>query len=84
MLARLWWKDARQFLPIWTTVALVALLNHWLFLTYLAEARRGALLVIAFGMTCLYALVVTAAATSVAARATFDPGLVLTGLQRGS
>jgi hypothetical protein len=28
--------------------------------------------------------VVTAAATSVAARATFDPGLLLSGLQRGS
>ena len=62
MLARLWWKEARQFLPIWATVALVALLNQWLVLTYLAEARRGALLAMAFGMTCLYALVVTAAA----------------------
>ena len=65
----------------------VACAVDWLLYDWLMAHRDGpdsAEIVFPKGYEADGALVVTAAATSVAARATFDPGLVLTGLQRGS
>ena len=63
MLARLWWKDARQFWPIWVLLAVIGLAAQWLILQYVGEkARNGELAVAALGWTCLYAFAVAAAA----------------------
>ena len=56
MVARLWWKDARQFWPIWVFIAAIALAAQWLALHYFGvKARSGELAVAALGWTCLYA-----------------------------
>ncbi len=63
MVARLWWKDARQFWPIWVLLAVFGLAAQWLALHYFDEkARSGELAVAALGWTCLYAFAVAAAA----------------------
>jgi hypothetical protein len=63
MYMRLWWKDARQFWPIWVFLALAAAVTQGLVLNYAGpDARHGALGVLAWGWTCLYAFVVGAAA----------------------
>ncbi len=63
MVARLWWKDARQFWPIWVLLAVIGLAAQWLALHYFGEkARSGELAVAALGWTCLYAFAIAAAA----------------------
>ncbi len=63
MLARLWWKDARQFWPIWVLLAVVGLAAQSLILHYAGEkARNGELVFLALGWTCLYAFAVATAA----------------------
>ena len=63
MVARLWWKDARQFWPIWVLLAVVGLAAQWLILHYVGEnARNGGLAVVALGWTCLYAFAIAASA----------------------
>ncbi len=63
MLARLWWKDVRQFWPIWLILSLTAAGCQWFLLTYGgADVRNGPLLVPAFGWAILYAFAVSSAA----------------------
>jgi len=62
MVARLWWKDARQFWPIWVLLAVIGLAAQLLVLHYDGDARKGILAVMALGWTCLYAFAVAAAA----------------------
>ena len=63
MVARLWWKDARQFWPIWVLLAVFGLSAQTLILHYHGEkARNGELATAALGWTCLYAFAVAAAA----------------------
>src|SRR5271157_6018145 len=63
MVARFWWKDARQFWPIWVLLAVIGLAAQGLALHYFAEkARSGELAVAALGWTCLYAFAIAAAA----------------------
>jgi hypothetical protein len=63
MYARLWWKDARQFWPVWVFLVIAAAASQWLALRYVGpEARLGALPLMALGWTCLYAFAVGAAA----------------------
>ena len=63
MLARLWWKDARQFWPIWALMAFVALAAQWVAMHYYRDdSRTGGLAFMALGWTCLYAFAVAAAA----------------------
>ncbi len=66
MLARLWWKDARQFLPIWLTLVGAAMGIQWLILQIMeSEAKvetRPSMIVAAVGWTALYAFAVSAAA----------------------
>jgi hypothetical protein len=63
MLLRLWWKDARQFWPIWAFLILAATGVQGLLLHYDdPEARRGLLAVYALCWTGLYAFAVGAAA----------------------
>ncbi len=63
MLARLWWKDARQFWPIWVLLAVVGMAAQSLILHYAGEkARNGELVFLALGWTCLYAFAVATAA----------------------
>ena len=63
MVARLWWKDARQFWPIWALLAVVALAVQGLALHYeYAEARQGGMAVAALFWACLYGFAVAAAA----------------------
>jgi hypothetical protein len=63
MIARLWWKESRQFGPIWVLLVLVALATQWLVLSNLhEEARGGQLLVLAVAWTVLYAIAVGSAA----------------------
>jgi hypothetical protein len=63
MVARLWWKDLRQFWPIWALIAIVALVAQRLIVHYASEsARTGELAGFALGWTCLYAFAVAAAA----------------------
>jgi hypothetical protein len=65
MVRRLWWKDLRQFGPIWLCVALFALVNQalvaWFSLPWTSE---GGLIVIAFAWTALYAIATGAAAVA--------------------
>ncbi len=63
MYLRLWWKDARQFWPIWAFLAVAAIVTQGLVLHYVGdEARRGILGGLALCWTALYALSVGAAA----------------------
>ena len=63
MYARLWWKDARQFWPIWVFLALAAVVVQGLLLHYLEQdARNGALGISALICTSLYAFATGAAA----------------------
>jgi ABC-type transport system involved in multi-copper enzyme maturation permease subunit len=63
MVARLWWKDARQFWPIWVFLAACGLAAQGLAIHYVGTwALSGALAVAALGWTCLYAFAVAAAA----------------------
>jgi hypothetical protein len=41
MYARLWWKEARQFWPIWAVLLLAAAGTQWLVLSFLAVAFAG-------------------------------------------
>ena len=63
MYARLWWKDARQFWPIWVFLVLAAAVTQVLVLNFAdREVREGALGFLALGWTYLYAFAVGAAA----------------------
>src|SRR4051794_381937 len=63
MVARLWWKDVRQFWPIWVLLAAVALGVQGLALHYgYVEARQGGMAVAALFWACLYGFAVAAAA----------------------
>jgi hypothetical protein len=63
MYARLWWKDARQFWPIWVVLGLAAAATQWLLLTVEGEgARTGMLGFSALLWASLYALAAGAAA----------------------
>lgn len=63
MFARLWWKEARLFWPLWMFVALIAVAGQWLVLWYFgSDARNGTLGAMAIGWTCLYGFAVSAAA----------------------
>ena len=62
MVARLWWKEARMFWPIWVFLIIVAVAIQILVLHYQREeAKAGALAFLALGWTCFYAFAVTAA-----------------------
>ena len=63
MYARLWWKDARQFWPIWVFLALAAAVVQGLLLYYLGQdVRQGALGLSALICASLYAFATGAAA----------------------
>jgi ABC-2 family transporter protein len=63
MYARLWWKDARQFWPIWVFLALAAAVLQGLFLHYLGQsARQGMLGLSALICASLYAFATASAA----------------------
>jgi ABC-type transport system involved in multi-copper enzyme maturation permease subunit len=63
MLARLWWKDTRQFWPIWAALAVMALAFQAVLMHYArAEVKDGELPVLALFWTCLYGFAVAAAA----------------------
>ena len=42
MYARLWWKDARQFWPIWVRAVSGAAVTQWMMLSFVGDARRRA------------------------------------------
>jgi len=63
MYARLWWKDVRQFWPIWVFLALAAAVVQGLLLHYLGrDARQGLLGFSALLCASLYAFAAGAAA----------------------
>jgi hypothetical protein len=63
MYARLWWKDARQFWPIWVFLAIAAAVTQGLLLHYLGQdARQGALGCLALICASLYAFATGAVA----------------------
>ncbi len=63
MLVRLWWKDARQFWPIWVFLGLIALGVQWTLLIFLGQdAKTGVLGTLALSWAALYACAVGAAA----------------------
>jgi len=63
MVARLWWKEARQIWPIWAFLAAVGLAAQGLAAWYLGKDLDAAWLgAIAFGTTFLYAFLIGAAA----------------------
>ena len=63
MYARLWWKDARQFWPIWVILVLAAAATQLVTLSYVGrEARFGGLGISALAWASLYALAAGAAA----------------------
>ena len=63
MYARLWWKDARQFWPIWVVLLLAAAATQWMMLIFVGRpARFGALGISALLWASLYALAAGAAA----------------------
>jgi hypothetical protein len=63
MYARLWWKDARQFGPIWLFLVLAAAVVQWLFLYFIGkDAFYGALGLSALTCASLYAFATGAAA----------------------
>ena len=54
MLIRLWWKEARQFWPIWAFLALTALVVQWVVLYSLGrDAQTGVLGLFALGWAAL-------------------------------
>jgi ABC-type transport system involved in multi-copper enzyme maturation permease subunit len=63
MYARLWWKDARQFWPIWLVLIVAAAFTQWMILTFVGQpARFGWLGISALLWASLYALAAGAAA----------------------
>ncbi len=63
MYARLWWKDARQFWPIWVLLVSGAAVIQWMMLTFVGRpVQNGTLGVIALLWASLYALAAGAAA----------------------
>ena len=63
MYLRLWWKDARQFWPIWVFLFLAAAVTQELLLHFAGpEARDGFLVGLALCWATLYAFAVSAAA----------------------
>jgi hypothetical protein len=65
MLARLWWKDARQFWPIWLFLGLVAVGAQWALTQLMGpEVRTGMLGAVALGWASLYGCAVAAAAVA--------------------
>lgn len=63
MYSRLWWKELRQFWPIWVFVALAAAVTQALALRYLPiESRAGGLFLVALGWASLYGFAIAAAA----------------------
>jgi hypothetical protein len=63
MFARLLWKDARLFWPVWVFLALAAAAVQWGAVRYYPrEVGNGGLALMAAGWTALYALAVAAAA----------------------
>ena len=64
MYLRLWWKDARQFWPIWTFLILAAAALQGLVLHYGDPSARhfGGLGIVALGWATLYACAVGSAA----------------------
>ncbi len=63
MYARLWWKEARQFWPIWVFLIAAALVIQWLLLHFAGDdSRQGILGSCALVYASLYALAVGAAA----------------------
>ena len=63
MLIRLWWKEARQFWPIWAFLALTALVVQWVVLYSLGrDAQTGVLGLFALGWAALYGCAAGAAA----------------------
>jgi hypothetical protein len=67
MYMRLWWKDARQFWPVWVFLALAATVTQGLLVHYGGpDVQRGGILgVFALCWTTLYAFAVGAAAFAV-------------------
>ena len=63
MYMRLWWKEARQFWPIWIFLTLGAAAGEWIALKYYSPvARQGVLGYMALIWTGVYAVAVGAAA----------------------
>jgi hypothetical protein len=63
MFARLWWKDTRQFWPIWGLLVIAAGVAQMVTLRFGGDtARLGMLALFAVGWTMLYAVAVGAAA----------------------
>jgi len=63
MLARLWWKEARLFVPVWVFLVLTAAVCQWVALRYAGDdVRTGVLPAMAVGWSCLYAFAVGSAA----------------------
>jgi hypothetical protein len=62
MLARLWWKEARLFWPVWLVLVLAAAGVHGLALNTIERPDRGMLMGFALGWAVLYALAAGAAA----------------------
>src|SRR5947209_4629763 len=63
MIARLWWKEYRQFWPIWLFVGLAAACSQWVTLRYFGDdVRQGVLVPAGMLWACLYAIAVGAAA----------------------
>ncbi len=59
MVARLWWKEARMFWPIWVFLVVVAVATQMLRCIHLRSARRSRPAFwpfLALGWTCFYAL----------------------------
>jgi hypothetical protein len=63
MYARLWWKDARQFWPIWLALIVAAAFTQWMILIFIGRpARFGGLGIAALCWASLYALAAGAGA----------------------
>ncbi len=63
MYARLWWKDLRQFWPIWLVIVAGSIATQWIVLDLAGiSARSGALGMSALAWASLYAIAVGAAA----------------------
>ncbi len=63
MYARLWWKDARQFWPIWVFLVLAAVVIQALLIYFFgSEVRQGGLGLLALLYASLYSFAVGAAA----------------------
>jgi ABC-2 family transporter protein len=63
MYARLWWKDARQFWPIWLVLIVAAAFTQWMLLSFVGRpVRLGGLGLAALIWASLYALAAGAGA----------------------